>query len=102
MSADLERRLRIAFRDLPGPGPDVGERAERAALRTLPAPRRRHARARLLVSVAAVVGAAVLGAAALAASGQLRLQLGAPARSGAAVATHLTFPPHTHGIAIIA
>src|SRR5213596_2605945 len=102
MSTDLERRLRAAFRDLPGPGPDVSARAERGALRTLPAPRRRHARARLLVAAAAVAGATALAAAALAATGQLRVQLGAPARSSAPVVTHLKFPPHTHGIAIIA
>ena len=101
MSADLERELRGAFADLPGPGPDVTARARAASLATLP-PQRGHGRRRIVVAAAAVAGAAALGAAALAATGQLHVELGAPARSRTAIVTHLTFPPRTHGIALVA
>src|SRR5947208_1858917 len=50
MSADLERELRGAFADLPGPGADVTARARAASL----PPQRGHGRRRIVVAAAAV------------------------------------------------
>jgi hypothetical protein len=101
MSTELERRLRRAFGALPAPGEGVTARARAASLATLsPAPRRRGRH--LLVAVAAAGVAVALGAAALAATGNLRVDLGARPRGVAPAPARLVVPAGTNGIALVA
>ncbi|HEX6490209.1 MAG TPA: hypothetical protein VF002_02405 [Gaiellaceae bacterium] len=101
MSAELERRLVSAFRG-PRPSARVEQRARRAALASLP-PAARRDPTRLFAIGAAAAAALAIGAAALAASGQIHVRLGSPARRPPALPRRLPLPPNrSRGLAVVA
>jgi hypothetical protein len=100
MSAELERRLRRAFAELPKPARNATVRARTAALAAVAAPTGRRSKGGLLLLASVVGFAAAAGAAALAATGNLHVDIGA--RTRAPVVSRLTFPAKTHGIAVVA
>jgi hypothetical protein len=101
MSAELERQLRNAFARLPRPTREASARARTAALAVLgPAPpKARGALVAVALAVACTVGA---GAAALAATGNLRVAIGAKQKAAPTVPSRLTVPAGSHGIAVVA
>jgi hypothetical protein len=101
MSAELERQLRKAFMRLPKPSRAASARARSAALTALgpPGARSRGALVVVAVAVACVVGA---GAAALAATGNLRVAIGAKQKAASTVPARLVVPAGSNGIAVVA
>src|SRR2546422_1314983 len=101
MSAELERQLKDAFNRLPKPARETSARARSVALAALGTNDRRSSRGLILglVVVAFAVGA---GAAALAATGNLRVGIGARQKQVRPVSTRLSVPPGSHGIALVA
>src|SRR3989441_6441364 len=101
MSAELERQLKDAFDRLPKPARETSARARSAALAALGTNDRRSSRGLILglVVVAFAVGA---GAAALAATGNLRVGIGARQKHVLPIPTRLSVPPGSHGIALVA
>jgi len=101
MSAELEQQLRDAFGRLPKPARETSVRARSAALAALGTNGRRSSRGLVLafVVVAFAVGA---GAAALAATGNLRVGIGARQKHVRPVPTRLSVPPGSHGLALVA
>src|SRR6266568_7742485 len=98
MSAELEQQLRDAFGRLPKPGRDTSARARSAALAALRTNDQRSRRGLILalVVVAFAVGA---GAAALAATGNLRVGIGARQKPARPIPTRLSVPAGSHGLA---
>jgi hypothetical protein len=101
MSAELEQQLRAAFGRLPKPSREASARARSAALAALGPSGRRSSRGLVLVLVA-VAFAVGAGAAALAATGNLRVDIGARRQPARPVPTRLSVPPGSHGLAIVA
>src|ERR671936_1855623 len=101
MSAELEQQLRQAFARLPKPNRDASARARSAALAAL-GPTHRSSRGGLVLVAFAVVCAIGAGAAALAATGNLRVTIGAKHARVPAVPTRLSVPPGSHGLAVVA
>src|ERR671935_2280048 len=101
MSAELEQRLRDAFARLPKPTREATARARSDALTALGPTAARSRGALLLVAfaVAFVIGA---GAAALAATGNLRVTIGAAQKATATIPTRLSVPAGSNGIAVVA
>src|SRR2546422_2415216 len=101
MSAELERQLKDAFNRLPKPARETSARARSVALAALGTNDRRSSRGLILglVVVAFAVGA---GAAALAATGNLRVGIGARQKHDLPIPTRLSVPPGSHGIALVA
>ncbi len=101
MSAELEQQLRDAFGRLPKPGRDTSARARSAALAALGTNDQRSRRGLILalVVVAFAVGA---GAAALAATGNLRVGIGARQKPARPIPTRLSVPAGSHGLALVA
>jgi hypothetical protein len=101
MSAELEQQLNDAFGRLPTPVRETSVRARSAALAALGTNGRRSSRGLILVFVvvAFAVGA---GAAALAATGNLRVGIGARQKHVRPVSTRLSIPPGSHGLALVA
>src|ERR671935_209330 len=99
MSAELEQRLRDAFARLPKPTREATARARSDALTALGPTAARSRGALLLVAfaVAFVIGA---GAAALAATGNLRVTIGAAQKATATIPTRLSVPAGSNGIAV--
>jgi len=101
MSSELEHRLEAAFGRLPKPTREASSRARAGALAVL-APDRRRSRAGLAIAAAAVAFALGAGAAALAATGNLHVRLGSPAKHARAIPERLSVPAGTRGIAVVA
>jgi hypothetical protein len=101
MSAELERQLRGAFTRLPKPTREASARARSAALATL-GPARPRSRGVLVLVACAIACAIGAGAAALAATGNLRVAIGAKEKAAHSVPTRLSVPAGSHGIAIVA
>jgi hypothetical protein len=101
MSSELEQRLEGAFARLPKPTREASARARAGALAVL-APRRPGSRVELAIAVGAVVFALGAGAAALAATGNLHVRLGSPAKHQPTIPQRLSVPAGTHGIAVVA
>src|SRR5947207_3942496 len=101
MSNELEQRLEAAFGALPKPTREASARARAGALAVLPQDATR-SRFRLAIAVAAVAFALGVGAAALAATGNLHVKLGSPAKHERSIPARLSVPPGTHGIAVVA
>lgn len=100
MSAELEQQLREAFGRVPKPSREASARARSAALAAF-GPTSSRSRGLVLVAfaLAFVVGA---GAAALAATGNLRVHIGARQKPVRPVPTRLSVPPGSHGLALVA
>src|SRR3954447_14791911 len=81
MSRELESRLERAFAELPGPEPEVEQRARGAAVASLP--RRRPARTAFGVVAVALAGAgiAAVSLVGLRATGTIHLRIGDRARA---------------------
>src|SRR5881392_577832 len=92
MSAELEQQLRAAFGRLPKPSREASARARSAALAAIGPSGGRSSSVLVLVFVA-VAFAVGAGAAALAATGNLRVDIGA---------RRLSVPPGSHGLALVA
>src|SRR2546430_3457644 len=101
MSAELERQLKDAFDRLPKPARETSARARSAALAALGTNDRRSSRG-LILSLVVVAFAVGAGAAALAATGNLRVGIGARQKQVRPVSTRLSVPPGSHGIALVA
>src|SRR5947207_12905613 len=101
MSDELEQRLAAAFRGLPKPTRDASTRGRAGALAVL-APDSRRSRVGVAIAVTAGAFALGAGAAALAATGNLHVKLGSPAKHERAIPARLSVPPRTHGIAVVA
>ena len=101
MSDELEQRLEAAFRRLPKPTREASARARAGALAVL-APDRTRSRVELAIAVVVVAFALGAGAAALAATGNLHVKLGSPAKHERAIPARLSVPPRTYGIAVVA
>src|SRR5919201_4803339 len=101
MSAELEQQLRKAFARFRKPTRDASARARSAALAAL-GPTHRSSRGGLVLVAFAVVCAIGAGAAALAATGNLRVTIGAKHARVPAVPTRLSVPPGSHGLAVVA
>jgi hypothetical protein len=101
MSAELEQQLRAAFGRLPKPSREASARARSAALAALGPTDRRSPRV-LILALAAVAFAVGAGAAALAATGNLRVDIGAKQKPARPVPTRLFVPPGSHGLALVA
>jgi len=101
MSSELEHRLEAAFGRLPKPTREASSRARTGALAVL-APDRRRSRVEPAIAAAAIAFALGAGAAALAATGNLHVRLGAPAKHARAIPKRLSVPAGTHGIAVVA
>src|SRR5437764_7230605 len=101
MSAELEQRLRETFGRLPKPSRDASARARAAALTALgpTSPRSRGALVLVALVVACAIGA---GAAALAATGNLRVGIGAKPKVDRPVPTRLSVPAGSRGLAVVA
>src|SRR5947199_8336024 len=101
MSAELEQQLRAAFGRLPKPSREASARGRSAALAAIGPSGGRSFSMLVLVFVAAAfaVGA---GAAALAATGNLRVDIGAREKPARPVPTRLSVPPGSHGLALVA
>jgi len=101
MSAALEQQLRAAFGRLPKPSREASARARSAALAAL-GPSERRSASVLVLALAAVAFAVGAGAAALAATGNLRVDIGARRKPARPVPTRLSVPPGSHGLALVA
>src|SRR5947207_12416511 len=101
MSDEREQRLEAAFRRLPKPTREASGRARAVALAVL-APDRTRSRLELAIAVVVVAFALGAGAAALAATGNLHVKLGSPAKHERAIPARLSVPRGTHGIAGVA
>src|SRR6188474_2945727 len=101
MSAELEQQLRDAFDRLPTPAKETSVRARSAALAALTTNGRRSSRG-LILAFAVVAFAVGAGAAALAATGNLRVGIGARQKHVRPVPTRLSVPPGSHGLALVA
>jgi hypothetical protein len=101
MSDELERRLEAAFARLPRPTREASARARAGSLAVL-GPDRARSRGGLAIAVVAVAFALGAGAAALAATGNLHVRLGAPAKHERAIPERLSVPAGTRGIAVVA
>jgi hypothetical protein len=101
MSAELEQQLRAVFGRLPKPSREASARARSAALEALGPTDRRSSKV-LIVALATVAIAVGAGAAALAATGNLRVDIGAKRRPARPVPTRLTVPPGSQGLALVA
>jgi hypothetical protein len=101
MSAELEQQLRAAFGRLPKPSREASARARSAALAAL-GPTGRRSSGVLVLVLAAVAFAVGAGAAALAASGNLRVDIGASQKPARPVPTRLSVPPGSNGLALVA
>ncbi len=101
MSAELEQQLRAAFGRLPKPSREASARARSAALTTL-GPSERWSPGVLLLALSAAAFAVGAGAAALAATGNLRVDIGAKQKPARPVPTRLSVPPGSHGLALVA
>jgi hypothetical protein len=101
MSSELEQRLEAALGRLPRPTREASSRARAGALAVL-APDRRRARVKLAIAAAAIAFALGAGAAALAATGNLHVRLGSPAKHARAIPERLSVPAGTRGIAVVA
>ena len=101
MSDELEQRLAAAFRGLPKPTRDASTRARAGALAVL-APDSRRSRDGVAIAVTAGAFALGAGAAALAATGNLHVKLGSPAKHERPIPARLSVPRGTHGIAVVA
>lgn len=101
MSSELEQRLEGAFARLPKPTREASARARAGALAVL-APARTRSRVELAIALVAIAFALGAGAAALAATGNLHVRLGSPAKHERAIPEHLSVPAGTHGIAVVA
>src|SRR5437764_952485 len=101
MSAEVEQQLRAAFGRLPKPSREASARARSAALAAIGPSGGRSSSVLVPVFVAAAfaVGA---GAAALAATGNLRVDIGARQKPARPVPTLLSVPPGSHGLALVA
>src|SRR5213595_3941375 len=101
MSAELEQQLRAAFGRLPKPSREASTRARSAALAAIGPSGGRSSSVLVLVFVA-VAFAVGAGAAALAATGNLRVDIGARQKPARPVPTRLSVPPRSHGLALVA
>src|SRR5947208_8734708 len=101
MSAELEQQLRAAFGRLPKPSREAPARARWAALAAIGPSGGRSSSVLVLVFVA-VAFAVGAGAAALAATGNLRVDIGARQKPARPVPTRLSVPPGSHGLALVA
>jgi len=101
MSAELEQQLRAAFGRLPKPSREASARARSAALAAIGPSGGRSSSVLVLVFVA-VAFAVGAGAAALAATGNLRVDIGARQKPARPVPTRLSVPPGSHGLALVA
>jgi hypothetical protein len=101
MSNELEQRLEAALGPLPKPTREASARARAGALAVLPQDAAR-SRFRLAIAAAAVAFALGAGAAALAATGNLHVKLGSPAKHERSIPARLSVPAGTHGIAVVA
>jgi hypothetical protein len=101
MSAELEQQLRAAFGRLPKPSREASARARSGALAVLGPSERRSSRL-LVLALAALAFAVGAGAAALAATGNLRVDIGARQKPARPVPTRLSVPPGSHGLALVA
>src|SRR5919201_900273 len=101
MSAGLERQLRGAFARLPKPTREASARARSAALAAL-GPAEPSSRGVLFLVACAGACAIGAGAAALAATGNLRVAIGAKQKTAPAVPSRLPVPPGAPGIAVVA
>src|SRR6266496_459383 len=100
MSAELEQRLQATFGRLPKPSREASARARSAALAALGPTNRRSSGGLVLVlvAVAFAVGAC---AAALAATGNLRVGIGAKQTPSRPVPARLSVPRGTQGLALV-
>ena len=107
VSNEIEQRLERLFAELPGPDPELGERALARALDVLPARSRRGRRSRrLAILVAAVLVLLAVAAGALAAAGALHVSFGQLShrpieRQATASAPQLQLPRGAAGIAVV-
>src|SRR2546423_5736425 len=101
MSAELEQQLRAAFGRLPKPSREASARARSAALAAI-GPRGGRSSSVLVLVFVAVAFAVGAGAAALAATGNLRVDIGARRQPARPVPTRLSVPPGSHGLALVA
>src|SRR5438093_11544319 len=101
MSAELEQQLRAAFGRLPKPSREASARARSAALAAIGPSGGRSSSVLVLVFVA-VAFAVGAGAAALAATGNLRVDIGARRQSARPVPARLSRPPGSHGLEPVA
>src|SRR5919204_3010521 len=101
MSTELERQLRHAFARLPKPTRVASTRARSAALAAL-GPTHARSRGALVLIAVAVACAIGAGAAALAATGNLRVTIGATPKQAPRIPTRLAVPAGSNGIAVVA
>src|SRR5947199_10717352 len=98
MSAELEQQLRAAFGRLPKPSREASARGRSAALAAIGPSGGRSSSVLVLVFVA-VAFAVGAGAAALAATGNLRVCIGAPRQPARPGPARLSVPPGSPGLA---
>jgi hypothetical protein len=101
MSAELEQHLRAAFGRLPKPSREASARA-RSAAPAAPGPTDQRLSGVLVLVLATVAFAVGAGAAALAATGNLRVDIGAKNKPARPVPTRLSVPPGSNGLALVA
>src|ERR671931_1295521 len=101
MSAELEQRLRDGFARLPKPTREATARARSDAMTAL-GPTAARSRGALLLVAFAVPFVTGAGAAALAATGNLRVTIGAAQKATATIPTRLSVPAGSNGMAIVA
>ena len=106
---DLDRRLREALGALPDGGAEARERAERAALETLPPPAATRRRPRWALAAAAAIAAIAVTGVALAATDRLEVRIGPDPAPGPAARVAASPPPgqvrvpaEARGLALVA